>query len=195
MNGVTGRLKYRRHLVRSILAIREQGGRVLGGGRVLWPVPILVGRGAHKLKELPDRHGLAVWTTSLDQALAHPLAEVYFDTQVTTGPRGRGVQRRRPGQAVPARAAQAQAAGRRRLLRSDPLGAWRVRLLGVRGRLAGRPAPFWNYRAQDGGGMILDMFPHWRYVLDSIAPVRSVYAHTATHIPQRVDERRDGHHR
>ncbi|WP_344571326.1 Gfo/Idh/MocA family protein, partial [Kitasatospora viridis] len=49
--------------------------------------------------------------------------------------------------------------------------------------------PSWNYRTQDGGGMILDMFPHWRYVLDNlIAPVQSVYAHTATHIPERVDE-------
>lgn len=49
--------------------------------------------------------------------------------------------------------------------------------------------PSWNYRAEDGGGMILDMFPHWRYVLEGlVAPVRSVYAHAATHIPERVDE-------
>ncbi|HMG62740.1 MAG TPA: Gfo/Idh/MocA family oxidoreductase, partial [Streptosporangiaceae bacterium] len=49
--------------------------------------------------------------------------------------------------------------------------------------------PSWNYRAEDGGGMVLDMFPHWRYVLDEIvAPVRSVYAHSSTHIPERRDE-------
>jgi predicted dehydrogenase len=49
--------------------------------------------------------------------------------------------------------------------------------------------PSWNYRAEDGGGMILDMFPHWRYVLDHvIAPVRSVYAQVVTHIPTRFDE-------
>ena len=37
MNGVTGRMGYRLHLVRSILAIREQGGLDLGNGEVLWP--------------------------------------------------------------------------------------------------------------------------------------------------------------
>ena len=52
------------------------------------------------------------------------------------GPRGRHQARRRAGQALPARPAQAQAARRRRLLRPDPLRAGRVRLLGLRGRLA-----------------------------------------------------------
>ena len=33
-----------------------------------------------------------------------------------------------------------------------------------------RPAqrPSWNYRKADGGGIILDMMPHWRYVLDNV---------------------------
>ncbi|MFE0463706.1 gfo/Idh/MocA family oxidoreductase, partial [Kitasatospora sp. NPDC058965] len=70
MNGVTGRMGYRQHLVRSILAIRAQGGLALGDGEVLWPEPILVGRSAHKLKELAERHELAHWTTSLEEALA-----------------------------------------------------------------------------------------------------------------------------
>jgi len=49
--------------------------------------------------------------------------------------------------------------------------------------------PSWNYRAEDGGGVILDMFCHWSYVLEYlIAPVRGVTALGATHIPQRVDE-------
>ena len=49
--------------------------------------------------------------------------------------------------------------------------------------------PSWNYRRQDGGGIILDMFCHWRYVLDNVvAPVRAVSAFGVTHIPQRVDE-------
>jgi predicted dehydrogenase len=49
--------------------------------------------------------------------------------------------------------------------------------------------PSWNYRAEDGGGIIVDMFCHWRYVLDNLfGPVRSVCALGATHIPQRVDE-------
>lgn len=49
--------------------------------------------------------------------------------------------------------------------------------------------PSWNYRAEDGGGIMVDMFCHWRYVLDNLfGPVRSVCAMGATHIPQRVDE-------
>ena len=50
--------------------------------------------------------------------------------------------------------------------------------------------PSWNYRAEDGGGIILDMLCHWRYVLDNvIAPVRSVSCLGATHIPERWDEK------
>jgi predicted dehydrogenase len=49
--------------------------------------------------------------------------------------------------------------------------------------------PSWNYRAEDSGGIIMDMFCHWRYVLDHLfGPVRSVMALGATHIPRRVDE-------
>ena len=49
--------------------------------------------------------------------------------------------------------------------------------------------PSWNYRKEDGGGIILDMFPHWRYVLDHIfGTVRSVQCSRAMHMPQRVDE-------
>ena len=54
MNGVTGRMGYRQHLVRSILAIREQGGLDLGDGTVLWPEPILVGRREHVLRAMAD---------------------------------------------------------------------------------------------------------------------------------------------
>jgi predicted dehydrogenase len=49
--------------------------------------------------------------------------------------------------------------------------------------------PSWNYRKEDGGGLILDMYPHWRYVLDNIVgPVRSVLCHSEIHIPWRRDE-------
>jgi len=49
--------------------------------------------------------------------------------------------------------------------------------------------PSWNYRREDGGGIILDMLCHWRYVLDNlIAPVRAVSCVGATHIPERRDE-------
>ena len=49
--------------------------------------------------------------------------------------------------------------------------------------------PSWNYRKESGGGMILDMLCHWRYVLDNvIAPVKAVSCLGATHIPERWDE-------
>ncbi|MFE4480302.1 MULTISPECIES: Gfo/Idh/MocA family protein [Streptomycetaceae] len=225
MNGVTGRMGYRQHLVRSILAIRDQGGLPLGDGDTLWPEPILVGRSADKLKDLADRHGLTHWTTSLDEALAHPLAEIYFDAQVTPAREtalrtaiaaGKHVYTEKPtAESLEAALDLARLArdagvcngavqdklflpGLRKLKRLVD-GGFFGRILSVRGEFgywvfegdwqqAQRPS--WNYRAEDGGGMVLDMFPHWRYVLDGIiAPVRSVYAHTAIHIPERTDER------
>ena len=83
MNGVTGRMGYRQHLVRSILAIRDQGGVELSNGERLLVDPILVGRSAEKVKEIADRHGVTRWTTNLDEALAGP-DQVYFDAQLTT---------------------------------------------------------------------------------------------------------------
>jgi predicted dehydrogenase len=49
--------------------------------------------------------------------------------------------------------------------------------------------PSWNYRKEDGGGIILDMLCHWRYVLDNVfAPVKAVSCLGATHVPVRRDE-------
>ncbi len=49
--------------------------------------------------------------------------------------------------------------------------------------------PSWNYRKEDGGGIIVDMLCHWRYVLDDIfGDVRSVSCRGAIHIPERFDE-------
>ena len=72
------------------------------------------------------------------------------------------------------------------------------RILSVRGEFGywvfegdWQPAqrPSWNYRLADGGGIILDMLCHWRYVLDNVvAPVKSVSCVGATHIPRRWDE-------
>ncbi|MFK4273553.1 Gfo/Idh/MocA family protein, partial [Streptomyces milbemycinicus] len=87
MNGVTGRMGYRQHLVRSLLAIREQGGIDLGDGTVLWPEPLLLGRREHALKELAERHGLdpvADVSTDLDAVLADDGVDIYFDAQVTS---------------------------------------------------------------------------------------------------------------
>ena len=84
MNGVTGRMGYRQHLVRSLLAIREQGGLDLGDGDVLWPEPVLVGRREHALREIAERHGLAHVSTDLDAVLADDSIDIYFDAQVTS---------------------------------------------------------------------------------------------------------------
>ena len=84
LNGVTGRMGYRQHLVRSLLAIREQGGVRLADGSCLYPEPILVGRNEERLRAIAERHGLDRWTTSLDEVLADPEVGVYFDTQVTS---------------------------------------------------------------------------------------------------------------
>jgi predicted dehydrogenase len=73
------------------------------------------------------------------------------------------------------------------------------RMLSVKGEFGywvfegdwGQPAqrPSWNYRAEDGGGLILDMVCHWRYVLDNLfGEVQAVSCLGATHIPERVDE-------
>jgi predicted dehydrogenase len=58
------------------------------------------------------------------------------------------------------------------------------------GDLQAAQRPSWNYRKEDGGGITLDMFAHWQYVLENLfAPVKAVSCRTATHIPKRVDER------
>jgi predicted dehydrogenase len=225
MNGVTGRMGYRQHLLRSILAIREQGGLALPDGTTVWPEPILVGRDAEKISALAAKHGLDKWTTSLDEALSEESVEIYFDAQVTPARvpaltkainAGKHVYTEKPtaetlDEAL-ALARLADAAGVKHGVVQDKLflpGLLKLkrlvdsgffgRILEVRGDFGywvfegdWQPAqrPSWNYRAEDGGGLILDMFPHWRYVLDSvIAPVRSVYAQATTQIPQRVDER------
>ena len=84
MNGVTGRMGLNQHLVRSILAIRNQGGLALNDGARLMPDPILVGRNASKLEQIAKDHGVPRWTTDLRGALANPDDAIYFDAQVTS---------------------------------------------------------------------------------------------------------------
>jgi predicted dehydrogenase len=225
LNGVTGRMGYRQHLVRSLLAIREEGGLPLPDGRQLWPEPILVGRSEQKLLEIAERHGLTEWTTDLATALARPDVEIYFDAQVTAQREkairaaidaGKHVYTEKPTAEGLTAAADlatiATAAGVKHGVVQDKLflpglrkldrlvkGGFFGRILSVRGEFgywvqegdwqkAQRPS--WNYRAEDGGGIVVDMFPHWQYVLEQIiAPVTAVTAHVTTHIPRRWDER------
>ncbi len=83
MNGVTGRMGTNQHLVRSIGAIRAQGGVALADGRRVMPDPILVGRNRPKLEALAKAHGVSRVTTDLDAALRDPDDTVYFDAAST----------------------------------------------------------------------------------------------------------------
>jgi len=224
MNGVTGRMGLNQHLIRSILAIRKQGGLPLRGGTVIMPDPILVGRNEDKLKAIADAHGLTRWSTNLDACLANPDDTIYFDSG-STGIReenilkaiaaGKHVYCEKPisttMESAMRLAKAAEKAGikqgvvqdklflpgirkLRRLIDSGFFG----RILTVRGEFGYwvfegdlQPAqrPSWNYRKEDDGGIILDMFCHWRYVLDhTFGSVQSVSCIGATHIPKRVDE-------
>jgi predicted dehydrogenase len=224
MNGITGRMGLNQHLVRSILAIRQQGGIVLANGSHLVPDPILVGRNSAKLEQISREHNVARWTTDLRAALANPDDAIYFDAQITAlrAPSvelaiatGKHIYCEKPladdlATAL-SLAAHAGAAGikhgvvqdklflpglrklkrliKQQLLRPHPLCPRRVRLLGLRRRSTAAQRPSWNYRKQDGGGIISDMFCHWRYVLDhTFGRVRAVQCLGGTVIPQRWDE-------
>ena len=83
MNGVTGRMGTNQHLIRSICAIRAEGGVRLADGRRVMPDPILVGRNADKLKDLARANGVTRWSTDLNTALANKDDTVYFDSAST----------------------------------------------------------------------------------------------------------------
>jgi len=224
VNGATGRMGYRQHLLRSLLAIREQGGLARPDGTVLWPEPVLVGRSEATLAGIAHRHGLADWTTDLAAALARPDVQVYFDAQVTAAREpavraaieaGKHIYTEKPvaatlaGAVGLARAADAAGVvhgvvqdklflpGLRKLARLVDAGFF-GRILSVRGEFGywvfegdWQPAqrPSWNYRAADGGGIVMDMFPHWHYLLERLfGRVTAVTAHATTHLPERVDE-------
>ncbi|KUJ43629.1 oxidoreductase [Streptomyces sp. NRRL F-5122] len=224
MNGVTGRMGHRQHLVRSILAIREQGGLELDDGTLLWPEPVLVGRREHALKALAARYGLDHWSTDVDAVLAEPDVEIYFDAQVTSAREesirraiaaGKHIYTEKPtatgleGALELARLARAR--GVRHGVVQDKIflpgllklkrlvdGGFFGRILSVRGEFGywvfegdwqSAQRPSWNYRAEDGGGIAVDMFPHWDYVLHELfGRVRSVQALVTTHVPRRWDE-------
>ncbi len=224
MNGVTGRMGTNQHLMRSIVAIRKQGGVKLSDDEIIMPEPVLVGRSAAKLEKLSTLAGGVKWTTSLDQALADPANTIYFDSQ-TTDRRVADVKRaiaakkhvycEKPTATNTAEAHElyslAQKAGIKHGVVQDKLwlpGLMKLQnlrrqgffgqILSVRGEFGywvfegdsvPGQRPSWNYRKEDGGGMILDMLCHWRYVLDNcFGAVEAVSCLGATHIGQRWDE-------
>ena len=83
MNGVTGRMGTNQHLMRSIVAIRNQGGVKVGEHEIIMPDPILVGRNAKKLKDLGEKSGIDKMTTNLDDVLQNEDFPIYFDAQIT----------------------------------------------------------------------------------------------------------------
>jgi predicted dehydrogenase len=224
MNGVSGRMGYRQHLLRSILAIREQGGVLLADGSRVQVEPILVGRSEAKLAELAATHGIENYTTSLDDALADDRWQIYADFLVTQArvpaikkaiAAGKAIYTEKPTAESFEEALElarlADAAGIKNGVVHDKLylpgfrklkrlidSGFFGRILSVRGEFGywvfegdwqAAQRPSWNYRKEDGGGIVVDMFPHWSYVLENLfGRVESVYAKAVTHIPQRVDE-------
>lgn len=224
MNGVTGRMGTNQHLIRSILAIRDQGGIALPDGDTIMPDPILVGRQAHKVQALAEKHGVARWSTDLDACLADAHNLVYFDAQTTSRrfesvkkaiAAGKHIYCEKPTASTLAESLElarlARAAGVKNGVVQDKLflpgllklkrlidGGFFGRILSVRmefgywvfeGDWQPGQRPSWNYRKEDGGGIITDMFAHWRYVLDNLfGEVQSVSCLGVTHIPQRIDE-------
>ena len=84
MNGVTGRMGYRQHLLRSILPIRDAGGIELADGTRVAVEPILVGRNQRKIVELAELHKVEHWSTDLDAVLADPTIDIIFDASMTS---------------------------------------------------------------------------------------------------------------
>jgi predicted dehydrogenase len=224
MNGVTGRMGLNQHLIRSIVAIREQGGVRLKNGDRVMPDPILVGRSAEKVEGLAKRYNITRWTTDLDATLADKNDTMFFDAATTQARPGLLTQAINAGKHVYCEkpiATNFEAAlevvklanskGIKHGTVQDKLflpGLKKIaflrdsgffgRILSVRGEFgywvfeggwqeAQRPS--WNYRDEDGGGIILDMVCHWRYVLDNLfGEVESVSCIGNTDIPERFDE-------
>ncbi len=225
MNGVTGRMGTNQHLIRSIKAIRDAGGLKISEGEVIWPDPILVGRNEIKLKKLAEENGIGRWSTNLDEVLADPQNQIYFDAQLTqlrvpavkkAIEAGKHIYCEKPTATTTNEAYSlyelAKAKGIKHGVVQDKLwlpGLLKLKnlidsgffgqILSVRGEFGywvftGEDAippqrPSWNYREEDGGGIIIDMLCHWRYVLDNLfGEVKSVSCLGATHMPTRRDE-------
>lgn len=84
MNGITGRMGYRQHLLRSILPIRDQGGITLPDGSKVTVEPVLIGRNEPKIKELADKHDVEHYTTDLDGQISDPSIDIVFDASMTS---------------------------------------------------------------------------------------------------------------
>jgi predicted dehydrogenase len=224
MDGVTGRLGTNQHLIRSILAIRQEGGLPLRNGDRLIPEPVLLGRNPDKLAALAAAHGGLKWSADTAATLADKTIDVYFDTAATGGRQQRALQAIAAGkhiylekpiagssQEAMAIVRAAEIAGLKAAAVQDKVylpgfhKLRKVRDSGFFGRILSArleagwwvfdgdayPAqrPSWNYRRKDGGGLVLDMYPHWRYLLtELIGSIKSVSCRRVTQVPKRIDE-------
>ena len=224
MHGVTGRMGMNQHLIRSIVAIRKQGGVTLSNGDKVMPDPILIGRDAAKIEALAKAHNITRWGTDLDKALANKDDTVFFDAGTTQMRPTLLAKAIRAGKHVYCEkpiatnlnealeiARLAEKSGLKHGAVQDKLflpglrkldllkrAGFFGKILSVRiefgywvfeGDLQPIQRPSWNYRQEDGGGIILDMVCHWRYVLDTLfGEVKAVSCLGTTHIPRRWDE-------
>jgi predicted dehydrogenase len=224
MNGVTGRMGFNQHLLRSIVAIINEGGVAVGDNELILPQPILVGRNAARLEDVAMRAGVRDWTTELDRALADPDNKIYFDAQATplrylnvmkAIKAGKHIYCEKPTGLTTEEAFDLYSAAEEKHVKhgvvQDKLwlpgliklkmlidSGFFGKILSVRGEFGywvfeGKPIPAqrpsWNYKKEEGGGIIFDMFCHWRYILDNLfGGVTAVSALGATHIPTRWDE-------
>ncbi len=223
MNGVTGRMGTKQHLARSIVALREQGGLVVGND-VLMPRPVLLGRNEQKLRNLAERYGIADVSTDLEACLRDERNEIYFDAQVTERraeaehkaiDAGKAIYCEKPiGSNVEEALSlhkHAKDAGVKHGVVQDKLwlpGFMKLKLLlnsGFFGRLFSVRGEFgywvfdgnyqtcqrpsWNYRKEDGGGIIIDMLCHFQYIIENLfGQIRALTSLGATHVSKRWDE-------
>jgi predicted dehydrogenase len=223
IDGATGRLGTTQHL-RSLMAIRSDGGLVLANGDRLVPEPVLLGRNPAKLAVLAAANGDLKWGTDRDTCLADPGIAIYFDANATGGRPARASAALEAGKHVYLEkpiaetlddaldlARRAKRAGVKSGVVQDKLflaGLTKLRKLydaDFFGRILsirldfgwwvfdGTPypaqRPSWNYRKTAGGGLILDMFAHWRYIFDRLlGEIKAVSCRHMTALPERRDE-------
>lgn len=232
MHGVTGRMGKNQHLIRSVLAIIQQGGVTLSNGQVVQLEPVLLGRNAEKLNTLnatvvePAIGRKVATSTDVDAVIADPSVDFVFDassTQLRASMIRKAVANKKPvycekpiaddeSEAFKL-AEECEAAGIKNGVVQDKLwlpGIRKLRMLrdqgffgdilSVRGEFGywvfsgldpEQPAqrPSWNYRKEDGGGIVIDMFCHWNYVInDLFGPIDRLCAHVVTDLPERVAE-------
>ena len=223
IEGATGRLGTTQHL-RSLMAIRSEGGLALADGDRLVPEPVLLGRNPAKLAALGAAHGGLKWSTDRDAALLDRDIAIYFDATATGGRPARAGAALGAGKHVYLEkpiaetledaldlARRADRAGLKNGVVQDKLflpGLTKLRklyeadffgrVLSIRldfgwwvfdGDLYPAQRPSWNYRKAAGGGLILDMFAHWRYIFDRLlGEIKAVSCRHMTAVPERRDE-------